>query len=126
MDNQKFQRGEAFDFPQSPEEIEKMFEDFYERIHHIVVDENHHKKFDGTGQLSHILNDAAYEEKNCIKFTWIDGILFFDFEVIKQDDVLNLPKVARRFSRIYRHKASKYFKGEGKSVAMLKGADIKW
>jgi len=126
-----FRRGKPFDIPEHPDELEQMMGWFFDQIRVMVRDENHHYKFDGITQILNILHDSRWQLDICIDFSEDDGM--WNPEIIEpttylgyiirrgttEEDILNLPLVAIRFSRIYRHKANKYSNGENQSLEVL-------
>jgi len=111
-------QGNPFDIPDDIDELELMVGWFFDRLRVIVSVENHSQKFDGIRQVIDILHDAAAIENNSVKFAWVDGQWFISY-IDSKKDVLNLPKVLRRFSKIYRFAASDYVYGDNESIQFL-------
>lgn len=109
---------DVFNIPQDPDELDLMVGWFWERIILIVSKENHCLKFDGTQQVLDILKEAAEVEQINITFFEHDGWWNIQHAGSK-DDIRQLPRLARRFSRIYRHHANEYSTGENKSICEL-------
>lgn len=109
------QAGNPFEFPETPDELEMMVGWFFDRLRVIVSIENHSLKFDGVRQIIDILHDAGELERVNVKFAWVNGQWFIP-EFGNEQDILNLPKLLRRFSRIYRHHASDYSYGDDEKI----------
>jgi len=115
--------GDVFDIPSNPDELDLLVGWFWERIILIVSKENLVLKFDGSQQVLNILRDAAEIENVNITFYEHNG--WWNIETAEnKEDILNLPRLARRFSRIYRHHANDYATGEKQSLCELIG-DVK-
>lgn len=110
--------GDPFEFPDSPDELELMVGWFFDRLRVIVSIENHSLKFDGVRQIVDILHDAAEIEKNSARFMWLDGQWYIS-TISSEEDVLNLPRVLKTFSRIYRHAANDYAYGDNEKIHFI-------
>lgn len=104
-------KGNPFDVPESLDELEILIGWFWDRIRIIVSVENHILKFDGPKQVLKILEKSANEVGVTMVFAYSNG-QWWILDVKEPEDVLNLPKVAKRFAQIYRHEAQKYETGE--------------
>ena len=115
---ERLRLGDPFDLPTDPDKLDLMVGWFWERIILIVTKENHTLKFDGTEQVLNILREAAEVEQINVTFYECNGWWNIESAATKED-ILNLPRIAMRFSRIYRHHAREYATGENKSVHEL-------
>jgi hypothetical protein len=117
MDLSRFKRGDPFDVPETPDQLELMVGWFFDQIRSIVSVENHTLKFDGAEQVVAILIEAKREAKVDIRFSYDreNSQLYID-KAGSEEDILNLPKVAKEFSKIYRHDAKKFETGENKRI----------
>lgn len=115
----RWKSGDPFDIPEDPDMLELMVGWFWDRIRIIVSIENHILKFDGPQQVLDILGDAAKIERINMSFAYSGG-QWWILDPGTEEDVMNLPRLAKRFSRIYRHHASEYETGEGAALK-LKG-----
>jgi hypothetical protein len=141
MKANKFKRNRPFDIPKKPDTLELMIGWFFDQIRMIVDSENHRFKFDGGNQILDILYDSALDENVNIGFSWDEDTHIWYIELLptvtylgatvrpetNEDDILNLPLVAFRFSRIYRLHAYEYFHPEDrkkidKIKEIMKGA----
>jgi hypothetical protein len=129
------QRGNPFDYPETPDELELMVGWFFDRLRVIVTIENHTLKFDGARQIIDILQTACTHDIERVSFnnyklievdnpveltfSWWKGQWFIE-DVGGPDDVLRLPEVLKRFSRIYRFDAKNYSYGDNDDVEVLK------
>lgn len=120
MDTTRFRLGNPFDIPSDPDALELMVGWFFDRIRVICAVENHTMKFHSISQILEILREASEVERVNCTFSWIDGQWFLNSAKSKED-VLNLPKVAKRFSKIYRFHASDYMTGDKQDLKMLNG-----
>lgn len=111
MDLNKYKNLDVFDIPETPDELELLIGWAFDRIRIIVSRENHYLKFDGPQQILDILEIAALREGVVISFSYIDGQWFIS-DAGSKEDILALPKVIRRFARIYRHNAGDYVSDE--------------
>jgi hypothetical protein len=104
---------------------------FFDQVRVIVACENHHFKFDGKQQILDILHASRFKECISVDFSEECGQWFID-EVEASSylgitirrattpaDVLNLPLVAKRFSRTYRFEAKRYANGDNQSLEVL-------
>ena len=114
-------RGDPFDFPESPDELELMVGWFFDRLRVIISIENMSPKFDGIHQVLDILQDAADINNINIKFDHHNGQWYINgIEGITEDkDILHLPSVLKTFSRLYRHHATKYSYGDREDIELL-------
>ncbi|KYC46688.1 MAG: hypothetical protein AMQ22_02078 [Candidatus Methanofastidiosum methylothiophilum] len=118
FDVSKLRLGDPFDLPTNPDELDLMVGWFWERIILIVSKENHCLKFDGTEQVLSILKEAAEVESIGVTFFEYNG--WWNIENAEsKEDVLNLPRIAYRFSRIYRHHAQEYATGQNQTICEL-------
>ena len=97
---------------------------FFKRIERIPK-ENHKHKFDGRRQILAILNRAAKDTAVKLYFTESDGQWYIHDipEETTKDDILNLPLVAERFSKIYRFYSKKYSYQDNEDIKVLTGGD---
>lgn len=114
-DFERYRRGNPFDLPQSPDELEMMVGWFFDRIRKIVVIENHHHKFDGIDQCLDIIEEAKKVANINVDIAYIDGIWYLVGANSRQD-ILRLPELAKTFGKIYRHRALEYSKGENETL----------
>lgn len=126
-----FRRGSPFDIPDKPDKLEQMIGWFFDQVRVIVSCENHIYKFDGKQQVLDILHDSRFVENVNVDFSEECGQWFIDEvksssylgKTIRQattvQDVLNLPIVAKRFSKTYRFNAKQYANGENHSIEVL-------
>jgi hypothetical protein len=122
---EEFKRNFPFDIPKNPSNLELMLGWFFDQIRMIVGVENHKWKFDGGCQVLDILHEAAFAEGVNIAFSWDKdtGIWYIEDPKegkITKKDILNLPLVAYRFSKIYRHHANEYTHPEDKSKRQIR------
>lgn len=125
MKAKEFKRNFPFDIPKDPSTLELYLGWFFDQIRMIVGVENGKWKFDGGQQVLDILHEAASVEGVNIAFSWDKdtGIWYIEDPEegkITKEDVLNLPLVAFRFSKIYRHHADEYVHPEDKSKKEIK------
>jgi len=118
FDADKYRRGNPFDFPENPDQLELMIGWFFDRIRVIVEIENHHAKWDGIQQALAILDVAKHKDCNPnnpidinVDIIYQDGQWFIS-SAGSANDVLRLPLLAKRFGKIYRHHAKEYATGE--------------
>lgn len=117
----QFKRDSPFDIPENPSELELMLGWFFDQLRVIVSIENHTLKYDSVEQLLSILHKCASDENINVRFSWEDGQWFIDYAE-KKEDILNLPRLIKCFSNIYRHNASEYkTKKDGKSFKEIFG-----
>lgn len=109
MSSDKWARGYSFPTPNSSDELDFYLGWFYGRLSSIVNNENHILKMKDMCQILKILKMASKNCKNSVEFAYVDGKLHI-FGFHGKEDVLNLPKVAKEFGKIYRHRA-KHFEG---------------
>lgn len=107
MDISKYRRGNPFDVPTHPDQLELMLGWIFDQVRVIVIIENHHHKFDSPDQVLEILHDSAEIEGVDVEFSYSDGQWNLE-RAGSKEDILNLPKVIKTFSRIYRHNALDY------------------
>ena len=110
--------GNPFDFPETPDDLELMVAWFFDRLRVIVSVENHVLKFDGVKQIIDILDIAGLAEKIDVNFAWVDGQWFIT-SYGTPDDILHLPRLLKRFSRIYRFNAKDYSYGDEQELHFL-------
>lgn len=123
MNNKEFRRGYPFDVPKHPTAIQLMLGWFFDQINLIVDHENHVAKFDGGEQVLEILHEAAYFEEVNVAFSWDRETNIWYIEnppdcEMTEEDFCNLPLVAYRFSKIYRHHAKEYGCGEDEAKSL--------
>jgi hypothetical protein len=110
MKEEHFKTGEP---PNDPlyEEYGELIFDFFDRIGDVVIIENHIHKFKDIHQLLNIIHDSAKmcNVKICIIYS--DGLWYLAGAETPQD-ILDLPMVAKMFSKLYRHHAHDYRKKE--------------
>lgn len=97
----RFTKGDPFDVPEEPELCELYVEWFFSRIKTIVAEENHIYKWRGVENILQLLHESAEELDVNVTFIYNNGQWYIDgFRV--GEDFLNLPAVARHFSKLYR------------------------
>lgn len=115
-----FRRGNPFDIPKNPNDIELMLGWFFDQIRVIVSHENHHHKFDGVQQILDILAECSKLEQINVFFIESNGQWYLlDSELTTKEDILNLPKLAYRFSKVYRHRAKEFSNGDNEPLEVL-------
>lgn len=85
----------------------KEIKSFFDEVDNIVKVQNHIHKFRGTQQLLDLIHHSADMVNVHACFACEDGQWYLAGAKTKQD-VLNLNKVAKTFSRVYRHHANDY------------------
>ena len=119
MDTERFRLGDPFNIPSDPDELELMIGWFFDRLRVICAVENHSMKFYNVEQLLEILHEASTVEEIDITFSWYDGQWNIESAGCG-DDILNLPRLAKRFSKIYRFHARDYMNtGDKMDLNML-------
>ena len=120
FDVARLRLGDPFDIPSDPDELDLIVGWFWERIILVITVENHTMKFHNSDQILDILHEAAEVEKINITFFECNG--WWNIETAATpEDVLNLPRVAYRFSRIYRFHAKDYATGPRQELKKLIG-----
>jgi hypothetical protein len=111
-------KGSPFDFPENPDELEMMNAWFFDRLRVIVSVENHTKKFDGIQQIFDILGDAKEIENIKVDIIYLNG-QWFIADAGGPNDILALPRLLKRFGKIYRFHAKDYATGENQDIKYL-------
>lgn len=115
---ERLRLGDPFTIPTTPDELDLMVGWFWERIILIVTVENHVMKYHNKDQVLEILREAAEVEDIHITFYESEG--WWNIESAEsKEDILNLPRVAYRFSRVYRHHAKEYITGPREDIKKL-------
>jgi len=124
VDTERYRLGDPFLIPKDPDELELLIGWFWDRIRVIISVENMHMKFHSPEQVIAILERASLIRNVNLSYEWLDGqwnimsnpeITYLGATVRPatcKEDVLNLPVVGRKFSRIYRFKAKHFITGD--------------
>ncbi|MDP3066107.1 MAG: hypothetical protein Q8N08_05140 [Methanobacteriaceae archaeon] len=97
----RFKRGDPFDIPERPELCEVYVAWFFDRIKTIITEENHIYKWKGVDSILQLLHESAEELGISVIFIYSNGQWYIN-GFSSGEDFLNLPVLAKRFSKLYR------------------------